>query len=328
VKKSAQILVLVGACASLATGCIVEPTTEISDALPTADGVRVNLPESAATLQLNEAGTANAALGEIAESYILTRQVTRDLNGAAGWVLLLVHTVVQFPATSVDGNVYTWGPHSDALDPAEWRLIVTENDGGTSYDWQFDGRSKLADGAQFETILSGHAVPGAEPHRGSGDFMIDFDAAERVDPIDNDESGQVSVVYDLENRDGTPATLAMVVNTTAVDDGGAEQPVVWEYGYAENLDGSGDFEFVVQGNMDDASAAPETATIRSRWQADGQGRGDFRVAGGDLGDVVVEASECWDGTFARVFYSDNLLWRPTEGDVASCAFAESALPSL
>jgi len=63
-------------------------------------------------------------------------------------------------------------------------------------------------------------------------------------------------------------------------------------------------------------------------QADGAGRGDARLAGGDLGSTEAIASECWSTLFRRTFYTDNVNFQPTEGDVADCAFATADLPPL
>jgi hypothetical protein len=328
--RSAVLSCSLMAFSSLAA-CVQQADDRIGEAIPTAADVHIRLPDTATQVGAptgggdTAIGTARlAALGEIAEYYQVTRQVTRDLNGGAAFVLILVHAVVQYPPTTIDGNVYTWGPGSGALDPAEWRLVVTETDAG-EYDWQLDGRSKTQLGAEFETLVAGHAIPGDEPHRGRGSFLLDFDAAERVDPIDNQLRGTVSVEYDLENRDGTAATLAMVIDSVQAGPNG-EQPVHFEYDYAEQRDGSGDFQFVVAGDLGDDGSAAEQAEIRSRWLPDGQGRADARAAGGDLGDVTVTLSECWDIRFARVFYTDSLTWAPTEGEESSCAFADSALP--
>lgn len=305
---------------SLATGCLQpnEPPAGFKNALPTAEGVAVNVPEGAA---------ASAwAIGEVADYYQVTRQVSRDLNGGAAWVLILAHTIVQFPPTEVRGDVYTWGPHSDALDPAEWRMVVTENDDGT-YDWSFDGRSKLVADAEFETLISGHAVPGELRFRGSGSFFMDFDAAERVNPLENDASGTAEFTYDLMNLDGTPASLTIDINTVAADENGIDQPVSLRYAYAENADKSGDLQFQLHGDLDDSGSAFEDALIRSRWLGNGSGRSDIMVSGGDLGSTItVTASECWDTTFRRTYYTDSEEWQATEGDVAACAFADQDLP--
>lgn len=306
------------AVAAVLGGCIqVNDADPVARALPHADDIKVQLPE---------AEIETAALGQLADYYVITRQVTREFNSGAGFVLVLLHTIVQFPATETRDNTYVWGPHSDALDPAEWRLTVTALDDGT-YDYVFDGRSKTEQGAEFVALISGHAVPGLNPHRGSGNFLIDFDAMYAVDPIDNpDAKGTVEVTYDLENRDNTAATLELDINTRALDENGAEQPVVGNYAYAENNDGSGDFAFSFTGDIDDEEGAFEDAIIRSRWLADGAGRADVRISGGDLGTLSVTASECWDTRFRRTFYSDSQTWLPTEGDAVDCVFVDPDLP--
>lgn len=317
-----HVVVTVTALALLVTTACIQQQDEhpIKRVLPTHEHIKIDVPEANQSQQ-------GYALGELADYYVITRNVSRDLNGGAAWVLILVHTIVQFPPTTRDGATYTWGPWSDALDPAEWKLTVSERADG-SYDWAFDGRSKIGDGGEFETVISGNAVPGADPHRGSGSFMIDFDAAERVDPIDNENRGQVEIAYDLENRDGTPATLTMSIDSVQADETGTEKPVHFDYRYAENADKSGNLQFEIHGDLDDeGGTAFEDASIRSRWQANGAGRADITISGGDLGaGNSVTASECWSESFLRVYYSDSNEWAPTEGDASDCAFADQSLP--
>jgi len=309
-----NVLTVALALATLGFGCAKEPSDAISNALPTSEQVRVNLPDDGSAQQ--------AALGELSEYYALTRGITREFNAGAGFVLLLVHTIVQYPPTTVDGDTYTWGPGSDPLDPADYRLIVVDNLDGT-YDWHLDGRSKLATDAAFLTIVSGHAVEGSDPHRGSGDFTYDLDAAREVNPIDNaNDQGRVTVVYDLENRDGTDASLDMHIE--GVDDAGAD--FVADYHYAEMADRSGDFQFSLPTDVNEDGSAKEDVVLRSRWLSDGSGRGDARITGGDLGADVVEASQCWDAGFKTVFYSDTHDIIPTEGDESACSFADRDLP--
>jgi hypothetical protein len=286
----------------------------VSRALPTAEDVRIDLPENSSAK-----GTAEA-LGDLSPWYVVTRQVTRDLNGGTAWVLIVVHTIVQFPATTIEGNTYTWGPWSDALDPADYRLVVTALGNG-SYDWSLDGRSKTEVGADFETVIAGNAVPGETEGTGHGEFTIDFDAAERVNPVDNDARGVVGISYDLAARH-----LDMSI-ATVEDREGTEVPVNYEYAYTEQDDGSGDMVFAAHGDTDDDGTAAEDAVIRSRWMADGAGRADVRLSGGDLSTTIsVTASECWDSTFGVVYYSDSVGWLPTEGSQSSCAFADADLP--
>lgn len=293
--------------AGLSLAACVQPESgpaAIGRALPTAADVRIDLPESA--------GNANV-VGQLSPWYVATRDVTRVLNGGTAYVLILVHTIVLFPPTTVDGDTYTWGPHSDALDPAEWRLTVSERADGT-YDWALDGRNKTEPGAEFETLVGGNAHGD-----GTGDFTLDFDAAERVNPRENDGRGIIDVVYDVPAR-----TLNLGVDTVE-DRAGTPTPVHYDYAYREEATGGGDMWFSVFADTADPGELPEEATLRSRWQRDGAGRADIRLRSGDAPAEVI-ASDCWDTAFRRVYYTDSATWLPTEGDAAACAFPTVSLP--
>lgn len=299
-------LAVATATSLLAGACVQQDDTHpVAKVLPTSEQVRIKLPDSARGKL--------AAVGQTSEWYVATRDITRTLNGGTAFVLILVHTIVQFPPTSVDGDVAVWGPHHDALDPAEWRLTVTTLADGT-YDWTFDGRSRTAAGAQFETIVDGNAHGD-----GTGSFHLDFDAAERVNPIDNDASGQLDVAYDLPAR-----TLDLGADRVE-DRGGTPTAVHTDYAYHEGADGSGDMTFAIHGDTDDPGTAAEDITLRSRWQATGAGRADLRARSGDLA-AEVTGSECWDTMFAEVYYTDSANWRPTEGAASACVFADVDLP--
>ncbi len=293
-------------CATSLVACIKqdEAPSDLKRAIPTADQVKIKLPQN-----------ANKAVGQLAEWYVATRNVTRTFNGGAGWVLVLVHTIVQFPVTSVSGDTYTWGPWSDALDPAEYKLDVRAVGDGT-YEYQLSGRSKLSAGTSFEVIIDGKADPRPGELLGNGEFLIDFDAGKRVNPIDSgDAKGQVDVRYDLAARH-------IDLGIMSTNDQG--EPVMADYAYNETLDGGGDMVFNIDGNAG-GTAAIEHITLRSRWQSNGMGRADARMAGGDLNAGAI-ASECWDGQFRRTYYTDSVNFAPTEGAVSACAFSAADLP--
>ena len=73
--------------------------------------------------------------------------------------------------------------------------------------------------------------------------------------------------------------------------------------------------FAVTGN-----ATAEQILLRSRWESTGAGRSDGYVTGGDLGDLVATASECWDTGFSAVFHEDS--WSDSTGDEAQCVYAD------
>jgi hypothetical protein len=287
------------------TGCLEQEQRPegLDTALPTAEQLSIKLPEG-----------QTRAVGQLAEYYTHTRNITRSLNGASAWVLVLIHSIVQYPVTSVEGNVYTWGPWADGLDPAEYKLVVTEKADG-SFEYQLAGRPRNTDGA-FEAVITGTALPAATEAEGKGQLTLDFDASERVNPIDNDGQGQLTIAYDFPAR-------TLVLDAITVENG---RPATAHYAYQSQADGSGDMVFGLRGNAD-AGAGLETLTLRSRWQAGGAGRGDARVTGGDVGAAEITASECWDPQFKRTYFvAASGQLGGSEGDVASCAFANADLP--
>ena len=274
-----------------------EAPSDLKTALPTSEQVRINLPES------------GRSIGQIAEYYKVTRDVTRTFNGGSAWVLILLHTIVQYPVTSTHDNVYTWGPWSDSLDPAEYKLEVTDNGDGT-YDYDLSGRNKTAMGSSFEVVISGHADPRPGKLQGNGVFNIDFDAGRRVNPIDaGTERGEVTVSYDLAKRH-------LDLDIVGVDDNG--KPVTAEYAYDEQIDGSGRMSFSAKGDAG-GGAQLESFSLVSKWAGTGMGRTDGTATGGDLGMTqTVTVTECWDTYFKRTFYQDSANFAPAEGSSASC----------
>jgi hypothetical protein len=300
------------ALVSLSLVACIQPHDDphpVARAIPTADDVKIELPDR-----------SNRTVGEIAEWYVATRDVTRGLNGATAWVLIVVHTIVQFPPTSESGGTYTWGPWSDALDPAEYRLDVSQATDG-SYDWALSGRNKTEVGSVFEIVIEGNAIPSEPEGRGSGSFTIDFDASRRVNPIDaGDERGTVDVVYDLADKH-----LDMDIATTEDRDGVAT-PVAYTYSYDEATDRSGNMVFQIHADSGDEGTLAEDVTLRSRWSQDGSGRSDIRLENGDFGTLAATGAQCWDTNFRTVYSEYSFDATLSEGDEADCAYATASLP--
>ena len=294
-----------------AAGCVQQDTSTdaIARAIPTSDQISIKLPAHAALATPN--------VGQLSTFYAVTRGVTTTFNGGSAWVLILLHAIVQAPPTSVNGNTYTWGPGSgNALDPGVYKLDVTANADGT-FDYTLSGHAKSDSTDHFVAIVSGHADPTPGDLQGNGNFLLDFDAARTVDPIDNaNNKGQVMVDYDLEARH-----LDLTITTTDANG----QAVSSDYAYDQAADGGGQMTFGIQANMG-GTAAEENVVLRSRWLATGAGRGDARISGGDLGSAQGIASECWDAVFTRVYYTDNVNLGATEGDPSQCAFRDVDLP--
>jgi hypothetical protein len=284
------------------TGCIAKngpDNSAIDEAIPTSDQVQINLPAS------------NRVVGQLAQYYVVTHDATTSFNGGAIWVLTLIHTIVQLPVSSVSGNVYTWGPGSQPLDPANYRLDVTANADGT-YDYVLSGQNKSTANAPWLAVITGHADPGD-----NGTFTLDFDASAQVDPIDNaSNKGQIAATYDLVAK-----TLGLHISTTDANN----SPVVADYAYVQNPDDSGDMTFSADENVGGGPAL-ENLTVRSRWLPTGAGRADVRLEGGDLGATQAIASQCWNTNFLEVYYTDNVNFLPTDGDPTQCAYTNVDLP--
>jgi hypothetical protein len=292
----------------LTVACIKQDQTpdELRTSIPTADQVQIKL-----------VGQDAKTVGQLADWYVATRDVTKMFNGGSAAVLVLIHTIVETPVTSVAGNVYTWGPGSQALDPADYRLDVTAVGDGT-YTYALSGKSKTAANAQWEVVISGMADPRAGDLQGNGEFTLDFDAGRRVNPIDaSDATGQIEAHYDLKAKH-------LDLGITGGHDAN-NMPVNADYAYDEAADGGGAMTFDVSGNVGGGPALEEI-TLNSRWQNTGAGRADARIAGGDLGAEQAIATECWGTSFQRLFYTDNVNFAPTEGNAADGAFANQALP--
>ncbi len=289
------------------TGCIAKDgpgNDEIDQAIPTSDQVQIKMPAQ------------DRVVGQLAQYYVITHDATTMFNGGAASVLVLIHTIVQQPVSSVNGNVYTWGPGSQPLDPANYRLDVTANADGT-FDYVLSGQNKSTANSPFLALITGHANPTPGPDLGNGTFLLDFDASAKVDPIDNgSNSGQIDANYDLAAR-----TLGLRIMTT--DASGS--PVDAEYANAQAADSSGDMSFSAQADLGGGPAL-ENLVLRSRWEPTGAGRSDARISGGDLGATDAQASQCWDTLFREVYYTDNVNFLPTDGDPTQCAYTNVDLP--
>lgn len=278
------------------------------DALPGAEYVKINLPESAG----KPGGLGK--VGELSPAYLTTLATALTLNTGAAFVLVLVRIIVAFPVTSVEGDTLVWGPWHDAGAPGEYKLTARLSDEGV-WEWALSGRRFGDASASFKTVVSGEATPG-RPRRGSGSFTIDFDIARAIDPGSAGE-GQLSVTYDLE-RD--PITLVMDAEKLAPMPSGGSALQTFHYDYTEKRDRSGELGFAIYGDTDDPGTGWEMSDFRSRWRADGAGRADVHVTGGDMGSGSATATECWDSHFLRTYYTDSVAWIPTEGSASSCVF--------
>lgn len=291
------------------------------DALPSKNTVAMGTPSS-------PAGTSSAPPDQIAQNstagvhspfFDLTVAVSGAFNGGTALWLGIVEQVTSTEPTSCTANSCTWGPGSGALEASVYKLVVTQQ--GDGYDWELSGQDKAKLTSDFVVFMSGHAVPGAQKHHGSGNFTIDFDKAATL-PGPHDATGKL-VVTSYTNVG--PAHLD-VTFTGARDDQHTGQFNNLVYGYANDATGGGDLDFAVHN-----TTSGDRFSVHSRWKNSGTGRAD--VAGLGSG-YTVSLSECWGAApFAVTYFSSSLkivagpFGGPDAGNQTDCAYSPAAFSS-
>lgn len=293
------------ACLAFAlAACTTGPADDFSKVLPD-DRLLIDLPT-------DFGGSARSNLGDTAEYYEMTRDVTTDVNTLIGDVLNGVAEITSFDPTWADASQTRalWGPWEDG--GVNGRLWVEQlEDGG--YNWAID--AKLVEEADdaYVPVFAGQIDAGADEVSSTGRFALDFEEATRYDP-DKTGTGEFYVEYSIDNDvvDATAGFLGWSEDGSPVGDAA--------YDYSQDGTGSGSMDLAFRVDSMETELA-ELHVVRSRWNADGEGRADVYLTEGDLGPLVFTATECWGSDYMVTFYEDNYDFT-RNGDEADCAFAE------
>lgn len=295
------LLALVGLSACL-------PASPLTEVLPD-ERIKVNLPLATA---------AKDGTRDWATWYLATAEVTENVNGLIGYVLVLVDTITTwYPPSYVneDRTSATWGPWADALDPVETVLHVTHDVETDMYTWGFDQWPKDLTDEDARTVVAGEVDPGATREASTGRFVVDFTTIHELDPTE-EGTGTFTVEYDIRT-DGASAWA------TFEDFGPEGLQATYFYDQAEDGSGTMDLVLTVDLNPGTGTGTEETLYVRSRWTAEGAGRSDVIGTGGDLGTADATLSECWSTSFERVYYTDDYSGAE-EGDAAACVFPDAS----
>jgi len=321
-------------------GCGKADDGEFDGSTPTKETVALELPSAAAnsTSAAHGGGLSvkgGALVGQIAADYVLTATVVGVVNGATAAVLNLVRDITNFPPTTVSGDTAVWGLGTDPLSVNTYRLTVTRT-ASHVFTYILDGKDKNAPDSAFVTVLSGthtralDAAGQVMKGFGSGDFMLDFDAAATL-PQHDDNVGRIAVDY---ARTSPTATVTINVAFTGVqdhcDNGCKTSGQIFDavYAYSATPGNGGELQYADAKDYVPASSAKETLEVHSRWLQTGAGRTDMQLSGGDVAAAVQTSSECWDADFRSV-YSDTTYDSTQDwGAESSCAFTSAAYASL
>lgn len=290
---------------------------EPEDTTNNADAYASHLPDDRILVGLPTGGQ-NRAVGDTAESYLSTVRVSTDVNGMISHVLLLVDHVTSFePTYSSEDDEYLWGPWNDGgLDPNETALYVRYDATEDVYGWAFIQRPKdSTSDDDWVPIIAGEAHEGDTEDTGSGSFIIDFDAIASLNPAEENR-GVFASEYDIR-EDGVDAEAAFLGFS---DDEGVNT-IDAGYRYGQDSTGAGYMDLGYRADIQQDGSDLETIVLRTRWMADGAGRGDMVIFDGDLAPLAYQGSECWNSSFS-VTYEENNAELVMDGDESTCVFGE------
>lgn len=328
---SKRMLLAFGLTLSATTvACGKDAGDDFRDGVPQQQDVTLVFPTAGAQSSSLTAGDGTTAvhgalLGQQADFYVLTRDITGVANGATATVLTLVKTITGYPPTSVATDSAVWGPYTDPLSANTWRLTVNRIAQG-QFHYVLEAKAKTADDTAFLTILSGNhkmAYPTAHrranvPDYGSGDFRLDWNAAQML-PEHDKNVGIAAFTY---SRLSPTSDVDIGVTFTQVMDNDTGKLIDATYSYTSTPGMGGTFDFGQTKDIVMTTAALETLTVHSRWQESGAGRSDTKITGGDLAAAEATMNECWDSNFLSVYFTTSWadpakMW----GAETACAFA-------
>lgn len=295
----------------MAAACVPESDT------PDASAYIDALPDDRILVAMPVGG--NRAVGELAESYVTTAQVTTDVNGFISEVLDAVDHVTDFePTWTADENKFLWGPWNEGgLDPNETALYVEYDEAANTYGWAIVQRPKGSTADEdWVPVIGGESTPGATEDEGSGFFAVDFDAIASLNPAEA-AAGKFYSSY-IVTAAGVEAEAGFEDFT---DDTSNPERVTAGYRYGQDAAGAGYMDLGYLADIHEDGSLEETIVLRTRWMADGQGRGDIVVFDGDLAPLAYQGSECWGSDFS-VVYEENNAELLMDGDESLCAFGD------
>lgn len=303
--------------------------SDFATGVPRASTVAMSIPGSDSKALTVESGTY-ALLGETADWYQTTRNVSFVVNAGAVAVGTLVRLVTDNPPTTVTAGAAVWGPWQGPLDPIEWKITVTRL-APHQYQYKFEGRNKHDQTAPYATVLSGSHTAGLDAQGleaegfGSGSFVLDWNARTTLPQADKNV-GTATYTYD---HMGPGAIVSITAQFRQVkDDGQPSKLVDVDYAFAQNpgADGSMDFIYNVPAN---AASAGGIAKVKSRWLWSGAGRSDVSMVPTNLA-ITYTVSECWDINYLSVYKATPLSTSADDnwGVESDCPFKTALFSTL
>ena len=306
------LFVLLVVCAGCGAGSA--SSESFLTALPSRQTLELTAPSTRAPAALSE--RSGSLVGETASLYVLTRQMTAQVNGMVGGALDTLGDITRTPPAVVTPDSAVWGPFTEALSPVAARLLVTRVAPG-AHRFVLELRPKSGQDSDFAPFLEGASTGAAPGGPSQGSFALDLDLAHRLDPVATAAEGQVVAGWTV-----VPDGRQIQVHLGGVHVGSGPSTTA-DIVSVLGADGSGTLAFDALANLVGGPEALEAGKVGSRWNPSGAGRADVELHGGDAPDGA-QITECWNTSFERVFARgpapDGGV--ASEGDQTACAFTE------
>jgi hypothetical protein len=295
------------------------PLVLLAACTPSVDEFRGVLPDDRLLLDTSGMSRSMRGAGEPSDHAIETLDTANGINELLGDVLGTIEEVTSFPASwERNERMALWGPWTDG--GIDGRLWVRQDRRG-NYDWAFEFRFEGEGEEAWQAPIAGQIGAGSDDTRSSGGFLIDVPVFDRFG--DNvGATGAVALEYTI---DAETATGSIALDDFAEESGDTVGDGLMAYTTTAAEGGSIDFVAVAD-LADPPNGTEETMAVRSRWIADGSGRSDVVITGGEVGVLRFYETDCWDASLSTVFY-ENSYDLVRSGDAAQCAFADAEYPA-
>ena len=292
-----MILALLACGAELSNGVFLEDADFLA-ALPSREVLALAYPGSPG---------CEAIDGDVASLYELSLCAMEGTDQLLELVAATTDVVRSVAPTERDTDFRRWGPGAWDMVPGAYLMAeMTRSSTGAYYTWTFSVAEEEA--GPWEVLLDGHHYGGAvEVAEGRGAFSWDVEQQARFD--DQPGAGVMAVTYDRT------AELELLLEAVDVAIGVGAVPTSADWWYRADAAGGGAFEYQSADSFGDGVVA----TVRTRFDAEGAGRGDAVVNGG----AEVNYVQCWDGDGLLSWQWD--AWGTSEevGSEADCPYAEA-----
>jgi len=303
-------LVLCAGCGGTASGT---PESFLT-ALPSRQTLEVTAPTARAPAALSESSAA--PVGETASLYVLTRQMTAQVNGIVGGALDTLTDITRTPPAAIGNDSAAWGPFTAPLSPVAARLVVTRVSPG-AHRFVLELRPRSGQDSEFAPFLEGASTGAGTGGPAQGQLALDLDLAHRLDPVANGAEGRLVAEWTV-----VPDARQVQVHLGEVHTGAGPTTTADVLSFLRG-DGSGSLVFDADADLVGDTAALEAGKVGSRWIPSGAGRADVELHGGDT-EEGARLTECWDEGFARVYAQgaspDGGV--ASVGDPAACVFTQ------